>query len=872
MPDWMQRVRERLAGVDLDPATEAEVVLELTQHVDDRYRDLIARGLSDADAEAQAWRELDGHPRLGREIASARTPMLPTPAHDLSHSGFRALWDDFAFAGRRLRHAPWFAIVAVLTVALTVGANTAILSVADAVLFRPLPYADPDNVAIIQMTDKTGNRRTNTPLAFIDVINECCPSVSGVGQTGQGPRITIEGPDGPTPAPTIAVTPNYFGILGVAPARGRLLHEGDLPNAARAAVLSYAGWQQYFGADESVVGQSVTLGSATLNIVGVLPPRFIFPSVRAGRPSIVMLRPPQAPGTAGGTFHAIVRFAPGVPRERAQAEVTAATRPVAASLPKMGDTFPVLEDVRAILYPVGRPVMRYLLAAAGLILVLGCATLANLTLVRGRRHLHETAVRVALGASRLRLIRPAMIEAIIIGVVGASLAALVTSLSFDALLRQVPAAAYGRAPVGVDARVVLMSLGLGVAAAFLFGVVPAWRSAGVPVVALLQHRGGRLRARARLGRPMIVVQVAVAVAVVFGAAVAGRAFISLVQTPLGFSADNVLLLQMLPPKDTTDRRGFYEQAIEEVRRHPHVFAAGAAGSLPFSGGAPDDGTTINGEPTPAGIVHVMPGYFETASIQVLRGRVPTTDDLRSDPDVAVLSTSAALVMFGDRDPIGLVFSNTRGRTFRVVGIVGSVIEAFGRDTSPPAYVLPGADEAYLSVVVRLRDRSEAAAADLRARLRPLTPVQIPQVEWWQDRVTASAFYRDRKFQTLVLGSLAALAVGLTALGIFSVVAWLVAARTREMGVRLAIGASPASLVGLVVRQSLGPVAIGLASGLLLIFWGRGLAEAQLFTVDANDPVMLAMAIATVVVAALLAAWLPARRATRINPTDVLRAE
>jgi putative ABC transport system permease protein len=252
--------------------------------------------------------------------------------------------------------------------------------------------------------------------------------------------------------------------------------------------------------------------------------------------------------------------------------------------------------------------------------------------------------------------------------------------------------------------------------------------------------------------------------------------------------------------------------------------------------------------------------------------VPTEDDLRSDPDVAVLSPSAAQVLFADADPIGRVFANSGGRTFRVIGVVSGVIEAFGRDMSPPAYVLPEPDARFLTLVARMRDRSASAAADLRARLRALTPAEAPQVEWWSERLTGSTYYRDRKFQTLVLGSLAALALGLTALGIFSVVAWLVAARTREMGVRLAIGASPGSLIGLVVRQSLVPVAVGLGVGLLLIYWGRGLAEAQMFTVDTGDPLMLAAAAATVVVAALVAAWLPARRATRINPTDVLRAE
>jgi predicted permease len=516
--------------------------------------------------------------------------------------------------------------------------------------------------------------------------------------------------------------------------------------------------------------------------------------------------------------------------------------------------------------------MRYLLAATGLILLLGCANLANMILVRGRRRIHETAVRLALGATRTRLIRPAMFEALMIGLAGAALAVLVTTLTFDALLTLVPPAAYGRAPVGVDARVIAMSLGLGVVAALLFGVVPAWRSAGVPVLALLQRRAGRPGARRRPGRPMIAVQVAVAVAVVFGAAVAGRAFIRLVQTPLGFSPDNVLRITTVPPRGTADRQQYYERVLEEVRRHPHVVSAGAGGSLPFSGQAADEGTQIDGERTPAGIVYALPGYVETASIPVLRGRAFTTDDPREDPNVALVSVSAARVMFPGREPLGAVFSNGRGRQFRVIGVVGDVVHSFGRDGSPPAYVLPGANTRVLNIVARMRDQSAAAVADLRTRLRPLTGGVTPATEWWADRLSAQAIYRDRRFQTMVLGSLAVLAVGLTALGVFSVVAHLVTLRTREMGVRLAIGAPPGSLIALIARQSLMPVAMGLAGGLLLVLWGRRLAETQFFAVETDDPVMLAIAVSAVVLAASLAAYLPARRATRINPTDVLRAE
>ena len=450
---------------------------------------------------------------------------------------------------------------------------------------------------------------------------------------------------------------------------------------------------------------------------------------------------------------------------------------------------------------------------------------------------------------------------------------MITSLLFDAMLRQVPTAAYARAPIGVDARVVVMSLAMGLLGALVFSIIPAWRATGIDVFALIQRRGGRVGGSLRIGRPMVAVQVAVAVAVVFGAAIAARAFVAVLRTPLGFSADNVVYVGIAPPKGTTDPQQFYERLLTTLGQRPDVVVAGAAGSLPFSGQAPDEGAQVAGVKTEAGIVHTLPGYFDAAAVPIRRGRALTWDDARSDPNVAVVSESAARVMFLDREPIGSVFENSRGRQFRVVGLVPDVRNFFDRDTRPQAYVLPGEDTRVLNVVVRMRSRREAALAELKQDLRGLAPAATPSsLVWWADRLETADAYRNPRFQTMVLGGLAALALGLTALGIFSVVAYLVAARTREMGVRLAIGSTPGALVGLVLKEALLPVGVGLALGAVLIMWGSRFAKAQFFKVETSDPVTLVAAIATVVGAALLAAYLPARRATRINPTDVLRAE
>ena len=874
MPDWTDRVRDRLRGLHLNAATEAETIEELTQHLDDRYRDLQASGVTDAEAAAQAWQELEGHPRLAQEISTARASLVTTPIQNSSRSGLAALWDDFVFAWRRLRHAPGFAVVALVTVTLTIGANTAILGVADAVLFRPLPYADPGNVAIIQMLDKkSGQQFTMTPYAFLEAVNDGCPSVSDValleGVTaypGLAPTVrpTLDSADGPVRVPVMAATLNYFALLGVQPVRGRLFTAADAGSEGRTALMTYAAWQRMFAGDESIPGRTISLGAVSVDVVGILPPDFVFPSNFAGRPSLVVLRKPLGRGEKGGTFHAIARIADGVPHERAQAEIEAATAPVGKSLGR--ESVAKLNEVRTILYPVGRPIMRFLVAAAVFILLLGCANLANMMIVRGRRGLHDTAVRLALGANRARLIRPMLFEAAILGVGGAVLAVALTSVTFDMLLRQVPPAAYGRAAVGVDTRVTLMALAMGLVCALAFSVVPAWRASGVDVLALIQRRGGR-GSRVRLGQPLVAIQVAIAVAVVFGAAIAGQAFVSVLRTPLGFSADRVALVGIAPPTGTTDTLTFYQQVIETLTNRVDVAAAGAAGSLPFSGAAPFSGT----KDRKAGIVQALPGYIEAARVQILRGRSITWDDVRNDPAAAMVSESASQVLFGTDQPVGATFESVDGRTYRVVGVVGDVVNSLSRESRPQVYVIPGQDFRGANVIVRFRDRRAGTLSEIRRELRSATGTAAT-AEWWDEQIQMDNAFRDPRFQTIVLGGLSTLALGLTALGIFGVVAYLVSARTRELGVRLAIGASAESLVRLVVRQALVPVAIGIACGSLLIQWGRSLAEAQLFKIDTSSPVALAAAAGIVVLAAIAAAYVPARRATKINPTEVLRAE
>ena len=498
---------------------------------------------------------------------------------------------DLRLAIRRLRNAPAFTAVAIATLALAIGANTAIFSIADAVLFKRLPYADPERVYVLAIMDaKTRERSRGVPFAYLQAIDEHHRGLSEVGLRGPTMMTIHPGNEEAEWMETFAVTPGYFSVLGVRASRGRLFEAGDAAEPGRAAVLTYETWQRRFGGDETIVGRAVKLGTETRDVIGVLPRGFVFPTTSlrflynpTGRPEYLTVTLPPS-GEAGqraarrGFEEAVVRLEAGVTREQAQAEIEALVAPLRAGR----EDHVVLDSPRAVLFPTGRPIMAFLLAAAGLVLLIGCANLANMLLARTRRREREIGLHVALGATRLRVVRPIFFETLIVGLAAALVALLVTALTFELLLRQVPPVAYGSASIRLDLRVAVFAVALGLLAGLAFAVVPSWWSARLDVQTLVQgRRASRSRRRHVVGQPLIAVQVALAIVLVFGAAIASRAFVSVLRVPLGFPPDDLIAINARPDGNPPpDLRGFYERAVETVARRADVAAAGAGGSVP----------------------------------------------------------------------------------------------------------------------------------------------------------------------------------------------------------------------------------------------------------------------------------------------------
>jgi predicted permease len=671
------------------------------------------------------------------------------------------MFQDLALACRRLRHAPAFTAVAVLTLALTIGANTAIFAIADAVLFRPLPYSDPGRVHVLMTRDPhTGRHLSSVPFAYLQAIDEYHRGLGEVGLRGPVTMTVHAGVDGAEWMEAIAVTPGYLRVLGVQPVRGRLLDVTDQPG--RAAVITHESWQRRFGGDEQIIGRSESLGSEPRDIVGVLPPGFMVPAAAlnflysaAGRPEFLTRGAPpgvssdsDVPGvvTGGLSDEAVVRLEPGVTLEQAQAEIDALLAPLREG--RLDHV--VLVSPRAVLFPTGRPMMVFLVAAAALVLLMGCAHLANMLLARHRSRERELGVHAALGATRLRIVRPILLEALIVGTTAAALAVLTTALTFDLLLRQVPPIAYGSAPVGVDVRVAVFAVTLGVLAGVAFAVVPAW-SARLDVQTLLTGRSGAGRSGyTAFAYPMVAMQVALAIVLVFGAVIAGRAFVSILRVPLGFSPENLVAIHVQPnPFTTPDLRGFYTRAIEALERRGDVQAAGAGGSVPTDGFRRAEVVDLSGDQRPVDVLYALPGYLEAVGMSLVRGRRLTWTDV-ADANVAVMSESAARALFRNEDALGAAFTTRQGRQFTVVGVVSDVQRSLGRELDPPAYVIPPPDMTRaMTLVARMRGRGPRALDEMRREIGRLTPDAAVTAVWWADAINALTEYRNPRFQILV---------------------------------------------------------------------------------------------------------------------------
>ena len=803
------------------------------------------------------------------------------------------LWQDLRYGMRVLLKQRGFTLVAALALALGIGANTAIFSVVNAVLLRPLPFPEPGRLLVVWTDHRArGGPEVEwaSPEEFEDWRGQNSVFERMAGYTGWGPTLTGQGE--PEQLSGAAVSADMFPLFGVEPALGRgFLPEEDRRGAERVVVLGHGLWQRRFGADPGVIGRVITLGGEGHTVVGVMPAGFkspLQPRAELWR----TLRPALGPGCGRGciVLRVVARLRPGVPLERARAEMSTIARRLEAQYPDsqkgVGVALVPLHDqlVRGV-----RPALLVLLVTVGLVLLISCANVASLTLAQATARAREVAVRLALGAGRGRVARQLLTESLLLALVGAAAGLLLAFWMVDLLKAFSPPGTPRLDEVRIDARVLGFTLVIGLVTGLVFGLVPALQTSKPHLNQALKEGGKGTSAGARsrrLRQTIVVAEVALALTLLVGAGLLLKSFVRLQRVDPGFNSRGILTATIgLPRTGYPERRqitAFYGQLIERLKALPGVQAAGAVSDLPLGGGASDVSFVVQGRPLPppgqrpaAWYNSVTTDYFRTMGVRLLRGREFGERDSEQAPRAVIISETMARRFFPDEDPIGKRLGNGEDDNWReIVGVVADV-RHFGLDAEArPTMYFPDrqAPSRGMSLVVRAGGGDPLALAGaVRGAVLALDPNLAVAGLGTLDALVSDSIATPR-FVLLLIGAFAGVALLLAAVGIYGVMAYAVGERTHEIGVRMALGAQPGDVLRLVVGQGMTLVVAGVGLGLVGAFALTRLMATLLFQVSATDPLIFASVPAVLAGVALLACYLPARRATRVDPLVALRYE
>jgi predicted permease len=875
-----RRIRARLRPLVNRRRSESELEEEMQFHLDAEIEERVRRGMSVERARTSALRDFGGVARFTEEVRDAwGTRLLDEVTRDVRY-GVRAL-----------RRAPVFTGVAVFTIALGVAAATTIVSVVDAVL-RPLPYADSDALMAV-VTTYRGSDDATSALDFVDWRREA-KSFSGLSAIGADP-MTITGGGDPERVTAATVSANLFATLRAQPVAGRTFRVGeDSATAPKVVVIGEALWRRRYSADPNVVGTAMVLDGQPHTIVGVIGHDVAYPADADIYVPLIFPKDDLDEGNRGARYYDIVgRLAPGASVNQARAEMRTITSQIAAAHPAadVGISARVTPLLEEMVGGFQRPLL-VLLAAAGVLLLIACANVANLLLVRSASRDGELAVRTALGAARARLVRQLATEAMVPflagGALGAALATLGVKVFAGAAGQTVPRLANA----GLDATALSFALAATLLTGLVFGVLPALKFARLNVSGTLRavgrsNLGSTSRRRART---MIVgSEVALAVALLAVAGLVVRSFRQLMSVDPGFRRDGVVTFRLELPRDryadAPAIRGFTARLDDRVRALPGVQTSGRILRAPLSSYNFNVGFTVDGRPVTTGerkpavqVRLASPGYFETMGIKLVRGRLISDRDTEKAPQVVLINRSMARVHFAGEEPIGKRIwlgweEDGVRRGGEIVGVVDDVRQ-FGleRPAEPEMYIpYDQSPTRQMTVVARTSASPDAVFAAARAALRELDAnLPLFELRTLEQRFKDSAA-RPRLYMAL-LSTFAGVAVLLAAIGLYGVVSYAVRQQTHELGVRLALGASRADVVRLVVGNSLKVTLAGATLGTIAALAASRSLRAMLFGVSATDPLTYAGVVLVILAVGVLASWLPARRATAIDPVSALRSE
>jgi predicted permease len=803
---------------------------------------------------------------------------------------------DLRYGARSLLKRPGLTAVALITLALGIGVNTAIFSAVDSVLLRPLPYKDPESLmALWEHTPALGIAQNQfAPANYFDLRkqNQSFADVGAFGPlstnlTGEGEPEQLEGQ---------LVTANVLALLGVQPALGRTF-AGDEDQLGRehVVVLSDALWRRRFNRDPGIINRNVTLNGESFNVVGVMPPNFFFPERETELWLPWAMEPGQAEGRGDHYFRLVARLEPGVTREQAHAEAESIAARLATEYPRTNEGlgFVVNSFHQDYVGDLRRP-MLILFAAVGLVLLIACANVANLMLAQATTRRREIAIRMALGAGRWAIARQLLAESLLLALAGGLLGVLGAIWGVEALSKLLPESLSKLQAITVDSRVFLFTLGVTVLTAIAFGAVPAFQAARANPGNTLGETGRDLSGGVSgryVRRVLVVSEVALAVVLLVGAGLLIRSFQRLRQVDVGFKPEKLLTMRMVLPlpkyAKQENRTAFYDELLRRVDELPGVESAGMISFLPLSISGMKFSFSVEGRNMPSDMQLpfalyrvVSPDYFRALGIPLQRGRFFDTRDSATATPAIIINRNLAEKFWPGEDPTGRRLKigppDSPNPWASVVGVIGDVRQAGLYGELLPELYVPYAQErrsfvAPRDLVVRVNGDSAALVGSVREAVWAVDKDQPVSNVRTMDQVFAAAVSRER-FQMLLLALFATLALVLACVGLYGVISYAVAQRTREIGVRMALGAQPGDVLRLVIRQGMALTIAGLLVGI-----GVGLAVTRvmtdmLFGVTATDTVTFMSAGALLVVVAFLACYVPARRATKVDPLVALRYE
>ena len=893
MPDFRAEVRQRLAGFNLPPTREAEIVEELSLHLEEQFEDALRRGANEDEAGRAALRDLELPDSLGQGMKYVEPIQMGTGRKS---NMLADLGQDIHYGLRMLRKNPGFTAIAVIALALGIGANSAIFSVVNAILLKPLPYKNPDQLVMIweEATHLGFPKDTPPPANFIDWRQQAtvfdgmaATSYRSFNLTGVGEPERLDGR---------RVSANLFDFLGVKPIVGRtFVPEEDKPGA-KVVLLNESLWQRRFGGDRSVIGRTLNLNGEPYTVIGVLPHSVRLPSQGNWRDQVwvpIAFSPEEAANRGSHYLEVIARMKPDVTLSKAQAEMDT----IAARLAKQ---YPDVNARRgAVVKPLHEEIignmksaLLILLGAVAFVLLIACANVANLLLARAAVRQKEIALRLALGANRARLIKQLVVESILLSLIGGAVGLGLAYYGLDVLTRFIPKDVAHADTIAIDGKVLLFTLAVAVVTGLVFGLAPAAQASRFNLNETLKE-GGRDSAAGvrgkRLRSSLVIAEVATSFILLIGAGLLINSFFHLRNLDPGFRADHLLALNVDLAEarypDPQRRTAFFDELKRRLQNLPGVQSAAVAGNLPFTYNGDSMGIAVQGIPDPPidewpDVIYrtVGPEYFATMGIPVVRGRDFNDRDSLDTTLAVVISEKTARHYWPNEDAIGKHLkpgsTNSDVPWFTVIGVV--------KDVRQNDFIAEPKMQMYFSYR-QLKDLIPNALV-LRTSVDPLSLATSARNTIWgvdkdqpvanidsMEHIVAGAVARQR-FSTLLLTIFAGLALVLAAVGIYGVMSYSVAQQTREIGVRIALGAGRGDVLKMTVKQALKLVGVGLVCGVIVAFVLTRVMASQLFGTSATDPTtFLSIALIQLAVA-LLASYIPALRATQVDPAIALRAQ